>query len=294
MSANIEHHQIEANGITFHVAASGPAAAPPILCIHGFPEGWMSWRHIMELLPESRIYAPDLRGYPGTTYARSGYDVFTLTDDIRALIEALGIQGCLLVTHDWGGALGWLFSHRYASLIRKLVVVNCTHPKTLVRAAFTLEDWQIFRIPWVPFFQVPWFPEWFIATSLGRRILKWSFTVRQGQKGTMDIALVDELVNRFQTAADMHGPVQYYRAFIRTLFSPAQHRQLYALYQTPIAVPVTMVWGMKDGALPSAVAIKSFNDAGCEGDWRPLPGVGHFVDLEAWTKLAEEIRRVLH
>ena len=35
--------------------------------------------------------------------------------------------------------------------------------------------------------------------------------------------------------------------------------------------------GHEDGALPSAVAIKSFNDAGCEGDWRPLPGVGHFA-----------------
>lgn len=123
---SIEHRQVEANGITFHVAVSGPASAPPILRIHGFPEGWMSWQHIMDLLPANRIYSPDLRGYPGTTYAKGGYDVFTLTDDIRALIEVLGIQGCLLVTRDWGGALGWLFAHRYGSLVRKLVVVNCT------------------------------------------------------------------------------------------------------------------------------------------------------------------------
>ena len=110
----------------------------------------------------------------------------------------------------------------------------------------------------------------------------------------MDIALVDEIVNRFQTAADMHGAIEYYRAFVRTLLLPSQHKRLYALYQTPISIPVTMVWGMKDGALPSAVAIKSFNDAGCEGDWRPLPGVGHFVDLEAWETLAGEIQRVLN
>jgi hypothetical protein len=34
-------------------------------------------------------------------------------------------------------------------------------------------------------------------------------------------------------------------------------------------------------------------DAGCEVECRPLPGVGHFVNLEAADKLAGEIRRVL-
>lgn len=288
----IEHRQIEANGITFHVAVSGREDALPILCLHGFPEGWMSWRHIMDLLPDCRIYAPDLRGYPGSTYAKSGYDVFTLTDDVKALIEALDIRGALLVGHDWGGELGWLFAHRYSDTIRRLVVVNGTHPKTLIRAVFTCEDLQTFRLPWVPFFQIPFVPEHFIATGLGRKVLRWSFLIREGQPGTMDRNLVDELVNRFQRARDIRGPIEYYRTFIRTLLFPSRRRQLYALYNTPISVPVTLVWGMKDGALPPSIAIKSFNDAGCAGEWRPLPGVNHFVDLEAWMKLADEIRRV--
>jgi len=37
----------------------------------------------------------------------------------------------------------------------------------------------------------------------------------------------------------------------------------------------------------------SEKDAGCPVAWRPLNGVGHFVDLEAPNKLAEELRRVL-
>jgi epoxide hydrolase 4 len=288
----IEHRQVQANGITFHVAVSGKEGAPPILCLHGFPEGWMSWRHVMELLPNCRIYAPDLRGFPGSSYPQGGYDVFTLTDDVKALIEVLGIQGALLVAHDWGGAIGWIFAHRYSSMVRRLVVVNCTHTKTLVRAALTFEDWQPFRIPWVLPFQVPFLPEWFMTTGLGRKLLRWSFTVREGQPGTMDRALVDEIVARFQNWRDMHGPVEYYRTFVRTLLFPSRRRRLYELYKTPISTPVTVVWGMKDAALPAAVAIKSFDDANCDGEWRPLPGVNHFVDLEAWQKLAEEIQRV--
>jgi pimeloyl-ACP methyl ester carboxylesterase len=81
MATNIEHRQVRANGITFHVAMSGRPDAPPVLCLHGFPEGWMSWRPVMSELGEARFYAPDLRGYGETERPRSGYDVFTLTDE---------------------------------------------------------------------------------------------------------------------------------------------------------------------------------------------------------------------
>jgi epoxide hydrolase 4 len=293
MPANIEHMQVKANGITFHVAVAGANNAPPIFCLHGFPEGWQSWRPIMELLSNARVVAPDLRGYGQTEHPADGYDVFTLTDDIRALMETLGIDRPLLVSHDWGGALGWIFAHRYSSLIRRLVVINCTHPKTLVRAVLRFEDFQTIRIPWVPFFEIPWLPEAFMSSALGRKLLKLSFTLREGQKGTMNVALVDELVERFQTPADLHGPINYYRRMVETQLVPEKRARLDAVYATPISVPVTLVWGAKDGALSARVAMNSALDAGCEVELRPLPGVGHFVSLEAAGKLALELQRII-
>jgi pimeloyl-ACP methyl ester carboxylesterase len=293
MTANIEHARVHANGIDFHVAVAGNPHGPSILCLHGFPEGWMSWRPVMERLEEARIYAPDLRGYGETAHSRDGYDVFTLTDDVRALIHQLQLDRPLLVSHDWGGAVGWIFAHRYSYLIRKLVVVNCTHPRTLVRAALRGQDWQPFRIPWVLPFQIPWFPEAFLTTGLGGRLLRWSFTVREGRKGSMDVGLLDEILAHFQDSSDLRGPIQYYREFARTLIFPGLRERLEAVYARPVSVPVTMVWGQKDGALSEKVARQSGEDAGCWLDWRPLPGVGHFVDLEAPTDLTAEIRRVL-
>ena len=119
MTTTIEHRAVQANGITFHVATSGPSDGPPVLCLHGFPEGWMSWRPVMRQLPEARLYAPDLRGYGETERPRDGYDVFTLTDDIAALIRALGLDRPVLVSHDWGGALAWIFAHRYSHLVTR-------------------------------------------------------------------------------------------------------------------------------------------------------------------------------
>src|SRR6266849_394330 len=293
MIAGIEHMHVQANGITFHVALTGRMDAPSVLCLPGFPEGRMSWRLVMEALNETRIYAPDLRGYPVTARPRDGYDVLTLTDDIKALIETLGINRPVLVSHDWGGALGWIFAHRYSHLIRKLVVVNCPHPKTLVRAVLRLEDFQTFRIPWVPFFQVPWIPEFLLTTALGRKVLKLSFTLREGKKGAMNVALVDELVSRFQKPEDLRGPINYYREMVRTQLVSKKRAQLDDIYNIPITVPTTLVWGEKDGALSAKVALNSSKDAGCEVEWRPLPGVGHFVSLEATDKLALEISRVL-
>ncbi|MGB7950596.1 MAG: alpha/beta hydrolase [Candidatus Binatia bacterium] len=293
MAIGIEHRHVQANGIDFHVAMAGESTGPAVFCLHGFPEGWMSWRPVMEALSEARLYAPDLRGYGESARPADGYDVFTLTDDIRALIQALGIDKPVLVCHDWGGALGWIFAHRYSHLIRKLVVVNCPHPRTLVRAVLRFEDFQTLRIPWVPFFQVPWLPEAFMTTALGRKLLKLSFTVREGEKGTMNVPLVEELVARFRRTDDMRGPIEYYREMVRTQLLSARRARLEAVYSQPIGVPVTLVWGAKDGALSARVAMNSGTDAGRYVECRPLPGVGHFVSLEAAGELAAEIRRLL-
>jgi epoxide hydrolase 4 len=289
----IEHRDVEANGIRFHVASSGPQGAPTILCLHGFPEGWMVWRAMMERLPESRVYAPDLRGYPGSARPPDGYDVFTLTEDVKGLIERLDLDRPLLVGDDWGGELGWIFAHRYSHLMSGFIAINGPHPRTLERAIFRVQHLQTFTLPWVPFFQIPRFPEWFATTRLGRRVLTLSVTLREGKKGAMDRALVDELIARFREPADFAAPIEYYREMVRTVVSPTRRRQLHSVYETPITVPTILVWGMKDGALSWKVARESGRDAGIEVDWRPLPEIGHFVSLEAPNQLAEEIRRGL-
>jgi pimeloyl-ACP methyl ester carboxylesterase len=292
-TGNFEHLHVTANGIAFHVAAAGERDAPPILFLHGFPEGWMSWRAVMAALREYRVYAPDLRGYPGTSRTQQGYDVFTLTDDIKELIGALGLEKPAIVAHDWGGALAWIFAHRYSYLIRHLIVVNCTHPKTLVRAVLELQHGQTFRFPYVLFFQIPWFPEFFLTTTLGRKLLKWSCMALEGNPGALDSAALDELISRFQKPDDIRGPIDYYRQLVRMQFMPERRATLDAIYQTPISIPAALVWGDKDLILVEAVARESHLDAGCAVDFRVLSGTGHFVELEAPERLVSEIRRAL-
>jgi pimeloyl-ACP methyl ester carboxylesterase len=293
MASEIEHLQIAANGIRFHVAAAGSKDAPPILFLHGFPEGWLSWREVMEELSEYRVYAPDLRGYPGSDRPRDGYDVITLTDDIKSLIEALGLSQPALVSHDWGGALAWIFAHRYSNLISRLVVVNCTHPRTLSRAVFEFEDFQTIRSSYVLFLQIPWFPEHFFVTGLGRKLMESACMLLEGRPGKLNATRLRELLDRFRTANDMRGPIDYYRQLFLSLILPVRRARLDAVYRNPITVSTTMIWGAKDFVLAESVARRSYQDAGCAVDFRLLPDVGHFVELESPALLTAEIRRAL-
>jgi pimeloyl-ACP methyl ester carboxylesterase len=293
-SRALNHRWAMVNGTRFHVVTAGSEDAPPILFLHGFPEGWMSWRAVMDELREYRVCAPDLRGYPDTDRTLSGYDVFTLTDDIKGLIESLNLDRPAIVSHDWGGALGWIFAHRYSSLISNLIVVNCTHPKTLMRAVLHFQDCQTFRSVYALVFQIPFLPEFVFTTFLGRKLLELSCMLLEGNPNMLNREVLKEMLSRFGHPGDLRGPINYYRQLLLSHIVPSRRELLEAVYRTPITVPATLVWGEKDWVLSESVAKNSYLDAGCPVDFRSLPGVGHFVELEAPALLAAEIRRALN
>ena len=55
------------------------------------------------------MVAIDLRGYGETDRPPrvSDYTMDKLVKDVVELVPALGYSKCILVAHDWGGAIGW-------------------------------------------------------------------------------------------------------------------------------------------------------------------------------------------
>ena len=109
----------------------------------------------------------------------------------------------------------------------------------------------------------------------------------------MNAALVDELVGSFRTNRDVTGPLNFYREFLQNQFSKSERTRLLTEFARPIPVPCTLIWGDKDRFLSEHVAKKSHEQAHCDVEWRPLPGVGHFVSMEAPDRLVAELRTVL-
>ena len=108
---SITHEQIDANGISLHVASAGPVDGPPVVLCHGFPELWHSWRHQLGALGEAgyRAFAPDLRGYGDSSHPTEvgDYGSDRLTGDLCGLLDHYGYEKAAFVGHDWGAMVVW-------------------------------------------------------------------------------------------------------------------------------------------------------------------------------------------
>ena len=129
----VQHHYATLNGAQFHFVETGKG--PLVVLLHGFPEMWWSWRHQIQAIAAAgyRVIAPDLRGY-NDSEKKGPYDIDTLADDIKALIDYAGEKSAVVVGHDWGGAITWHFASRHAEYCKKVVVLNCPHPNQLLKA----------------------------------------------------------------------------------------------------------------------------------------------------------------
>jgi len=95
--------------IRLNVAVAGHG--PLILCVHGFPELWYSWRHQIAHFSQRgyKVAALDVRGYGGSSkpYDIAAYSIRNLASDVAAAIDQLGDGTTILVGHDWGAPIVW-------------------------------------------------------------------------------------------------------------------------------------------------------------------------------------------
>ncbi len=112
---------------SFQIAtyAFGPETAPTILLVHGWPEIAYSWKNTVPNLVQAgyQVITYDLRGF-GRSSAPLGpvhYAMPQLVADMEAVMDAYGLQGCLICGHDWGGSIVWhaarMIPHRVHAVI---------------------------------------------------------------------------------------------------------------------------------------------------------------------------------
>ena len=148
----VAHRFVEANGIRMHIAEAG--SGPLVVLLHGFPEGWNSWRHQLQALAGEgyHVVAPDLRGYGQTSRpeALEAYDIFQLTGDIVELVNALHGAPAVVVGHDWGA---WIAPH--CALLRPDMfrAVALMSVPFVPRRAVNQSQWEEQKYPGKLFYQ---------------------------------------------------------------------------------------------------------------------------------------------
>jgi pimeloyl-ACP methyl ester carboxylesterase len=106
----VTSRRVLSDGADLAVWESGPADAPTILLIHGFPDTHRVWDDVAPLLEERyHVVRYDLRGAGESTMtAGARFDLPLLARDLFAVARACGGgERVHVVGHDWGGIQAW-------------------------------------------------------------------------------------------------------------------------------------------------------------------------------------------
>lgn len=101
----------------------------PIIAIHGWPETSREWIGVAgELAGDWRVLAPDTRGHGDTEAPPDGYYRARLALDIVDFMDALDIERCPIVAHDWGGIIAVKLALDHGERVERLCLLDtiCT------------------------------------------------------------------------------------------------------------------------------------------------------------------------
>src|SRR5678815_2754742 len=149
-NVTFSHHMATVNGIQLHYVMGGKG--DPVVLLHGWPETWYEWRHVMPALAKNyTVIAPDLRGLGDSSKPPTGYDGKTVAEDIHQLVGKLGFKTIFLVGHDIGTFIVYSYAAAHPAEVKALAVMEAPIPGFYPPVRPTL--W------WVPFHQTPDVPE---------------------------------------------------------------------------------------------------------------------------------------
>lgn len=298
---------LKSNGITMRIAEQG--SGPLVLLLHGFPEGWYSWRHQLAALAAAgyRAVAPDQRGYGGTDKpeAIDAYDVLSLTADVVGLVDALGEEHAVVVGHDWGAPVAWHCGLLRPDVFRAVGLLSVPYlprgwndPRpTDAMKAMTGPDKQFYQL----YFQEPGQAEAELETDVRRALTmflyaasgdaspekRWRYLFNKGER-LLDTGGLPDQLPAWLTEADIdhwtaeftrggfRGPLNWYRNIDRLW------ERTHFLCGAKLRQPVLFAAGEKDAVVEMYRPAVDAMPHTC-GDLRLhelLPGVGHWVQQE--------------
>jgi pimeloyl-ACP methyl ester carboxylesterase len=269
IEATWKHEFIATNNIKLHCVTQGKG--PLMLMLHGFPEFWYSWRNqIPEFASDYKVVAVDLRGYNDSEKPKdkSAYVMAEFIQDIKGIIQGFGYKSCVLVGHDWGGAIAWSFAYAYPEMVDKLIVMNLPHPAKFAEGLRTrqqlLKSWYIFL------FQLPFLPELLIKLSDYRAI----YAALQGMavdKSTFTSSDIQAYKDAAAKPGALTATINYYRNISRGFLD----RPNWDVLQ----VPTLMIWGENDSALGKEL---TYGTADYVRDFKIqyIPNCSHWVQQE--------------
>ena len=273
------------NGIALDVVDEGPADAPALIFLHGFPESHRTWRHqVAHFSDRFRCVAPDQRGYRGSSKppAVSDYTPDKLIGDVFQLADALDIDTFTVLGHDWGGAIAWgtAIAGQMNGRVTRAVIANAPHPAVFQKLLYT-NPHQRESSQYMRGFRDPKNDALVREMGLAGILLQ---EIKWDSGDVMEPEERAELLKDWQDRDAAFAMLNWYRA------SPIDIPPLDAPYELPagwsppplpnLTIPTLVVWGMNDLALPPE-NLEGLDEIIDDLTVVEVPDSGHFVPWEA-------------
>jgi pimeloyl-ACP methyl ester carboxylesterase len=114
--------KVSVNGTRIHYLQTG--TGPDVVLIHGLGGNLAIWfLHLVgKLKNEFRFTAYDLRGHGRSDAPPTGYTTADMVEDLKGLLDHLGLERVHLVGHSWGADIAMHFTVCHPERVMKLVV----------------------------------------------------------------------------------------------------------------------------------------------------------------------------
>ena len=201
----VTHHYAEIGHVMLHYVVAGSGS--PIVLLHGWPQTWYEWRHIIPVLAARHtVIAPDMRGLGDSSRPLDGYDKKTVADDIWQLVtEHLGHKTFHLVGHDWGGPTAFALAAAHPDAVKTLSIVDVVIPGDGGDFSEGGRRWHH------QFHMTPDLPEALIS-GRERTYLQWFYETFSYSPDAVDDAALDEFVRTYSQPGALRAGFAYYRA----------------------------------------------------------------------------------
>ena len=259
---------IETGDVRLHAVIGGNG--PPLLLIHGWPENWYAWRHVMPALARDfTVIAVDQRGIGLSDKPATGYDTGTLAGDLVSMMSALGHDRFAVVGHDTGFAIGYALASDHPERVDRIALAEIPGPPAPAASPPVFVPSFVNNKLWhIPFNRVEGVPEQLIA---GREDIYFGYEFAI-QGGTLPAEMIEYYVGLVSNPDSLRGSLGFYRGLDATLAQNTERTS------QPLTMPVLAIGGAGSYGDHVGDAMKPLaNDV----ETVVIAGAGHWVAEEA-------------
>ncbi|WP_097991302.1 alpha/beta fold hydrolase [Streptomyces sp. f51] len=126
--SSVRHRTATVDGHEIYYREAGPADAPVIVLLHGYPTSSFMFRELIPLLADDyHVIAPDHLGFghsdapPATEF---DYTFDALAELTAGLLDQLGLDRYALYVQDYGAPIGWRLALKNPERISAIVTQN--------------------------------------------------------------------------------------------------------------------------------------------------------------------------